>query len=272
MSGPTETIEGLTVVTWTMTDLGVANLVFVFLLDIAAFALLALFMYRTRSPYRKQIGAIIGARLFGLGTGIAFYAGLLPYSDLSLVPAAYAAQSLIIAWALFQYDFLDVVPLTADTIVDQMADAVVVLDADDRVVDYNPALTELVGRDESVMGRHVDTVLPGLPGALERDGTVGLVPAGAETPQRSYQPQSTPLYDHHDVYRGRLVVLRDVTLQQTRERTLRRSGPRPSGSSTRPTPRPSPKLRRRQPSRHSTVRTPGSSATTSTTSDSGWRR
>ncbi|MBX0302650.1 histidine kinase N-terminal 7TM domain-containing protein [Haloarcula salinisoli] len=218
--GPAKTVEGLSVVPWSFTDIGALLLVLVFLLDIVAFGLLAQFVYRSRAPYSRQVGAIIGARLLGLATGVAFYAGFFPYSDLSLVPAAFAGQSLVIAWALFRYDFLDVVPLTAGTIVDQMADAVVVLDADDRVVDYNPALASLIGCDESAMGRHVDTVLPGLPGALERDGTVGLVPAGADTPQRSYQPQSTPLYDHHDVYRGRLVVLRDVTLQQTRERTL----------------------------------------------------
>lgn len=220
VSGPKEMIEGLTVVTWTMTDLGVATLVFVFLLDIAAFLLLGLFMYRSRSPYRKQVGAIIGARLFGLVTGIAFYAGLFPYSDLSLVPAAYAAQSLVIAWAMFRYDLLDTVPLTADTIVDQMADAVVVLDADDRVVDYNPALSELVSSNESPISRHVETVLPGLRAALEREEAVELAPANSAATQRSYQPQSTSVYDHHDIYRGQLIVLRDVTIQQTRERTL----------------------------------------------------
>lgn len=218
--GPAKMVEGLSVVPWTFTDLGVLMLVLVFLLDGVAFLLLGLFGYRARSPYRKQVVAIIGARLAGLATGVAFYAGLFPYSDLSLVPAAYAGQSLVVAWALFRYDFLDVVPLTADTIVDQMADAVVVLNADDRVVDYNPALATLVGCDDSVTGHHVDTVMPGLSGALERDETVALVPSGADHPQRSYQPQSTPLYDHHDVYRGQLVVLRDITLQQTRERTL----------------------------------------------------
>lgn|GEM_PF-501746 len=217
--GPAKTVEGLSVVPWTFTDLGALLLVLVFLLDIVAFGLLGQFMYRSRAPYSRQVGAIIGARLFGLGTGIAFYAGLLPYSDLSLVPAAYAGQSLVVAWALFRFDFLDVVPLTADTIVDQMADAVVVLDDDDSVADYNPALAALVGCDDTATGDPVDTVLPGLRNALERNGTVGLVPA-ADGPRRYYQPQSTPLYDHHNVYRGQLVVLRDVTLQQTRERTL----------------------------------------------------
>lgn len=221
VDGPAKVVEGLTVVPWTFTDLGAASLVFVFLLDGVAFLLLGLFTYRTRSPYRKQAAAIVGARLFGLGTGVAFYAGLFPYEDLSLVPAAYAVQSTIIAWALFRYDLLDVVPLTADTIVDQMADAVVVLDADDRLVDHNPALADLIARDGDLLGQHVDELLPGLRPAIESDTATPFMPTGPAGGGRHYQPQTTELYDHHDVYRGQLVVLRDVTLQRTRERTLK---------------------------------------------------
>lgn len=213
----------MTVSPATFTDLGLALLVFVFSVDALAFGLLGLFLLRSRSPYRKQVGAVLGARLFAFATALVFYAGLLGDLELNPVPAAFAVQSVVVGWALFRYDLLDVAPLAADAIVEQMDDSVVVLDTDDRIVDYNPSMATLVGGDAELTGRPAESVLPGLVEAVDAGGTVELTPASPDRDGRRtriYEPQSTPLYDHHDLYRGQVVVLRDVTLQRTRERTL----------------------------------------------------
>lgn len=139
-----ETVVGLTVVPFTFTAVGATLLVGFFALDLLAFGLLVDFFRRSRSPYRRQIGAIIAGRVIALVTALVFYLGL-SHHELSFIPVAYAVQSVVIGWALFRYDLLDSSPLVADTIVTQMTDAVVVVDATGSVVDCNPAFVRLVG-------------------------------------------------------------------------------------------------------------------------------
>jgi signal transduction histidine kinase len=67
-----------------------------------------------------------------------------------------------------RHELGDVAPVARDEVLDSLDGAVVVLDRDDRLADYNPAAGELLGIDESDVGRPADEALSHLDDVWER--------------------------------------------------------------------------------------------------------
>ncbi|WP_458185354.1 GAF domain-containing protein [Haladaptatus sp. NG-WS-4] len=107
-----------------------------------------------------------------------------------------------------------------------MSDPVVVLDENDVVVDYNRAAEALFdgeNGDEEVRGEPLESVISGLLDAIRAEDVFVALPGDVRTDggtRRVYDPECTSFHDHHDILRGRLVVLRDITIQKRREETL----------------------------------------------------
>ena len=53
---------------------------------------------------------------------------------------------LVIAWTLFRFRLLEIVPIARDRVVEEISDAVLVLDRQNRIVDLNPAACQLIGQ------------------------------------------------------------------------------------------------------------------------------
>jgi PAS domain S-box-containing protein len=133
------------------------------------------------------------------------------------------------AWyavALFRYGLFDVVPVARASIVERMADAMVVLDAAGRIADLNPAAQRLLGgRRGQTLGRDAQLALAGLPELAELargpDLAEGEVAAGQEPARRWYRASSSPLLDGRGFRLGRLLVLHEVTqLRQAQARVV----------------------------------------------------
>src|SRR5262249_30390017 len=145
---------------------------------------------------------------------------------------------------------LDIVPVTHDTIIVAMSDAMIVLNAQNRVIDLNPAASRLIGWNMSaVFGRPIQQVLSGFPtliaacyGEIETrleivfnpsppparleiasapaKGPVGLVDTESAA-KRHYEAQVLPQSDAHGKITGRLLTLRDITARRQAEETQR---------------------------------------------------
>lgn len=139
-----------------------------------------------------------------------------------LTPFAFIATILILSWALFFATFLDVVPVGRTRVVESMADPVLTLDADDRVVDSNPAARDLVGVSGDWEGMPAAAFFTRFPDQLDRirnaeGDDVTFTKHGAK---RNFDVNSTPLRDPQGKREGTLVVLREITLLKEREGEL----------------------------------------------------
>jgi PAS domain S-box-containing protein len=128
---------------------------------------------------------------------------------------------------LFRYRLFDVVPLAWDNVVENMSDAVIVLDAQDRVVNLNPIARGMASlADKEVIGQPTAQVFAAWPGIvatyqnvkethteIEVDTTIGL---------RSVELRIQPLYDPRQRFKGRVVIVRDITKQKQTEAELRK--------------------------------------------------
>ena len=65
-------------------------------------------------------------------------------------PPTYPVITLTLAWGIFSYQFLDLMPIAQRTVLAGMTDAVIVLDAWDRVVDLNRPAQTLIAPDQGL--------------------------------------------------------------------------------------------------------------------------
>lgn len=184
----------------------------------AAFALLFRFLLRSRAIYRRQ-AAIVGiGALIPVSVDIGMKLASLSHPGVDLTPASLGVMGIVLGWGLFRHDFLDVTPLASDILVSELPDPVFVLDGDGRILDHNHA-AETVFDEPSLGGRQIDAVAPGLSGAFDGNSTYSRSNPN-DTGITYFDPRVTVIEDQHDIERGRLVVLRNVTEQQRRQDRL----------------------------------------------------
>jgi len=84
-------------------------------------------------------------------------------------PFTSTVGNLIIAWGLFRLRLFDLVPIARERVLENMADQVIVLDAQDRVIDINPAALKILGKTSSeVIGKSNSTIFSQWADLVER--------------------------------------------------------------------------------------------------------
>ncbi len=179
-----------------------------------------------RAPlYRWPIALMVGAQALGRAAylaEVAFGFNPLAPSDAGLL---FSIPTIVVYFvALFRFHFFNVVPVGRDTAFERMANGVLILDAEDRIVDLNPAAaTVLALARASTIGHPARQILgthPDLTKLLRQE-----TPASAEIIlQRANQPtcflvQVSPLIHPRGFRLGRLILLQDMT-EQKRMREL----------------------------------------------------
>lgn len=107
--------------------------------------LLSYFVY-SQGSLRTQIYIIIIGSAIPMAGGILTLLGWMPESMQSdISPYTFAAGNILISLALFRYRILQAVPLARNILFEQMREGMIVLDDDARIVDINPAATNMLG-------------------------------------------------------------------------------------------------------------------------------
>ncbi len=183
-----------------------------------------------RSPhlYRRQAVALLIATLAPWVGNVLRVSGLNPFPHLDLTNFAFTLSGLVAAWALFRLRLLDIVPVAYDAVIKSMDDGVIVLDAQNRIVDINPAAGHIFGHSTSeAIGQPAARILYGPPGLLERyrDATEAQaeIILGIGEARRTFDLHISPLYDQHERLTGRLIVLRDFTERKRAEEALQKA-------------------------------------------------
>jgi PAS domain S-box-containing protein len=187
-----------------------------YLLILITLALLARFAID--SPiYRPTISVfVIGFSTPTLGALVTLF-GLVPISGLErldITPLTFAITSPIMAWALFRNRMLDLVPIARTLLIEQMSDAVLVIDGQGRIIDVNPQALKLLQLPSPQVfglsiGRLLPTLMPLITTAANERSLVEL--RIEQKPDSDLEATITALYERRERRSGWLVVLRDIT-------------------------------------------------------------
>jgi len=194
-----------------------AHAVYSYILMIIGTGLLIRAFIKSPELYRGQIvGLLIGSFTPWLANAI-FIFGFSPFPNLDLTPFAFTVTGVSMAWSIYRYRLLDIVPIARDMVVDGIDDAVIVLDARNRIVDINPAGLKLVGQipRSAVVGKPIAELLAQRPDLVEefRDVPSARKEIGIEVKgeQRAFELRLSPLRNAQGDLIGRLALLSDVT-------------------------------------------------------------
>ncbi len=178
----------------------------------------------------QKMALVAGASIPWIGNALNV-SGLVPAGSPDPAPLAFALAGMVFAWTLFRYGPLDVVSVARDAVVEGMGDGVIVLDAQDRVVDLNPAAQHILGCTFSeAVGHPVARVLHSLTALLERHRRLeeahGETTLGNGSAPRDYDVVISSLRTRNTARAGRLISLRDITERKRAEKELREANKR----------------------------------------------
>jgi len=198
-----------------------------YLMAFYALGLVVVRLARFGTPYRRQAVVVTIASLLPLFANIAWNLGWFGADAMDPLPFLFTLLTVVLVWGFFRRRLLDLVPVARDAVLEQMADGVLVLDVQDRVVDTNPAAAGLLGvAAPELIGRYVIDVLPPVasvlgqlePGGAPVRGDVRLA-GGPDGAGRDLAVTLTTLTTG-DAPTGRLLLLHDVTERQQAQRRL----------------------------------------------------
>jgi PAS domain S-box-containing protein len=164
--------------------------------------------------YRGQTVVLLIALAVPWVSNAVYLAGWSPLRGLDPTPFAFTLTGLACAWGLFRFQLFDLVPVARDAVIESMGDGVVVLDAQDRIADINPAAQRMAGIRQEAVGRRIGTVLPAWPDLITRLGNAkeghSEIHLGADA-ARYLDVRLAPLHDTYGRTTGRVILLRDIT-------------------------------------------------------------
>jgi signal transduction histidine kinase len=184
---------------------------------------------RKRDLYRKQAAVLVVAVFVPWIANIVYLTDINPLPGLDWTSLGFVATGVLVAYAIFVLRLFDLVPVAHNLLVERMSDALLVTDAQNRVVDANPAarhlLAEQAGGGANLFGQPVerllgDTAADYLVNSLEEVHSV--IHLQNEV-LHGLDALSTPLLDGKGRINGRLIVLRDISERLRMEEELRRS-------------------------------------------------
>lgn len=199
-----------------------------YLLLLIALGMLLIYAARRHNYFRLRSIMIIVAMTIPLFGTLLTLLGLVPIprmEHLDITPITFSIANPIWAWALFRQRLIDLTPIARDLLIEQLPDGVLVLDAQQRIVDINPTAQRLLPHSsEPLIGATVTSAFPVLaPWFVDNSLPV------SEPLKLSVQTDTTisvvvttsPLTNRRGRTIGWLVLLRDVSAQEQAEAALR---------------------------------------------------
>ena len=137
-------------------------------LTLAGLYLLISYSWRSAPIYRRRTVLItlgVAVPLIGTVTALMDFTFL---GQRDITPFTFTISNILLALVLYSYRLFEIVPVAHSLLVESMPDALLVLNAEDRLVDLNPAARRLLGVGEGwQVGQPADQFFANWPELLE---------------------------------------------------------------------------------------------------------
>jgi diguanylate cyclase (GGDEF)-like protein len=206
---------------------GWLNVGYSYALILLATWLFVVTLSRIGRPYRRQARFVMASLAIPLVLNVLYNFDVEPFGRFDLTAFGFVITALIVVWGVLRLRLLDIVPVARSVVLETLEDAVLVLDAFDRVADLNPAGERVIQSSvATAIGHPVERVLPELSELLDgspRTRTINVeLRLDAETGFRDFEVTVSSLPDQGGRPSGRLVVLRDISERKLAEERLER--------------------------------------------------
>jgi PAS domain S-box-containing protein len=182
-------------------------------------------MWRRHRLYQWQSLALLTGFILPIPLNLAFTFKVSPYK-FDLAPTLLTVAGAFYAIGLFRYRLFDILPAGRDMVIESMGDAMLTLDGSNRIVDFNPAATKLLGITGALIGKTATDTFINYPGLEELFQTTDRghqeISIGRPEQDCHYIVRWWPIMDRRGRLNGRLLIFQDITdVKAVQEEVLR---------------------------------------------------
>ena len=110
------------------------------------------FLIQSPKMYQKQVFMILIAALIPFIANAIYIAQISPVKGLNPTPFAFTLTGILVAWSIFKFKMLDIVPVAYNNLFDKMSSGAMVIDSLKRIVDINKAAENILGINQNLIG------------------------------------------------------------------------------------------------------------------------
>jgi PAS domain S-box-containing protein len=176
---------------------------------------------------RKQARLLLWALLALVASNLLYLFDFFHVPGVDWSSVMFSITGLLFLFALYGSRFMDIVPIARNTMIEHMADGVLVLDVRGNLVDFNPAAQAIFGISQADLWTPLPAALarwPEIVALLENPARPQATEITFGVPARIFDLRLTPLEDNRKVVYGLLIVMRDIAAriqaESQREDTL----------------------------------------------------
>ncbi len=184
-------------------------------LVIAAYWALIDNMRHTRKVFVRQNRLLVIGTLVPLLVNFGYiFFDWRPYGHLDLTPFAFLFTSFIIAVGLLRFGLFDISQTARSKVISDLSDGVVVIDAFQRIIDYNQAFEKLLAAQQAdLIGVEIVSFFPKdkFPSDLLSDEVLSNEALILQVKERHFEVSITGLYEKGKVLNGAALIFKDVS-------------------------------------------------------------
>ncbi len=185
------------------------------------------FAARSRELYHYQTLSLVIAAIIPWAAFISYILEKSPLPGLDTTAIGFAFTGTILVFAIQRLQFLDVIPVAREVLVEKMSDGLLVLDADNRIVDINPAARDIFGiGTDTAIGQPIESLLVQHPPLIQAgDNLENLAQeftlvTEAVPVERTYELRVSPITSHGARATGYLLAIREITSRKKAQQAL----------------------------------------------------
>ncbi len=181
---------------------------------------------RPSSYYRSQIIFLLLGSFFPIFGNIIYVMRLNPIPGFDWTPLSFVFTGLVISFGVIRFKIFDLIPIARNKLVDVISDGIIVTNARGIIEDYNPAVYKFLNVEKNAyLGKPFDEAFPqyknlrkGLDKLKENKLEISIEHRNR---LKYYEVTSTPLFDHHQKFSGKLIIIHNITAAKRSEKALR---------------------------------------------------
>jgi signal transduction histidine kinase len=196
-----------------------------YILNMVSEIFLIISLRRKSALFQQQsLALIIGLALLFV-PNILFIFDIPPFNRYDLTPVFIGISGILFAWGIFRFKFLNIVPVARENIIENMTDGLIMLDAQNRLADMNPAAKAIFkGMPGRAIGQEYAVYFKDWPIIIEVCRDKPDKPREVVTDigglKKHYEVSGMPLKDKRGDNYGLSIIFHDVTEQKATQSRL----------------------------------------------------
>lgn len=200
--------------------------VYAYLLIILSYYLLIRMLVISLRYYKWYSLLLIIASTLPISANIIYLSEALPLSHYDPTPIALVLSIVIILYGMTRLKIGELMPFTRESLVENMQDGMILLNSENRIIDFNSVADYLIGdgRSTNHRGRYIGEVWKKYGDDFEEIAKYKTeyreIPILRDNKKTIYEMQISPFYDYRNKITNKLITFRDITERKKAEERI----------------------------------------------------